>query len=203
MTRLAILSTLFIMLPTGVGATGRVVSTSPEVTELVFQLGGEKSLVGTSQFSDFPPAAKKLPTIGPLFSPGIEKTFRLNPDWIIGDRESANPSFLKTARALNISHTEFALSRPDEILIAAETLSKKLGQNSLPQLFTQAKNCLSKLKAGRKVPFRFIALAWLNPPIIFGSATLLSHFIGLLGGVNAFENSQLRFPQVRPFRHAG
>ena len=42
----------------------RVIALSPGATELVFAAGAGEQLVGAVSFSDYPPAAKKLPRVG-------------------------------------------------------------------------------------------------------------------------------------------
>src|SRR5690606_14748422 len=61
----------------------RIVTTSPQTTELVFQLGLGDHIVGVSAGSHYPDAAKNLPTIGELFAPSLEKTVALRPDCVV------------------------------------------------------------------------------------------------------------------------
>src|SRR5476651_2534551 len=77
-----------------------LISTSPQVTELLFQLGKGKDIVATSALSDYPSEAKSLPVIGPLFMPSIERTFVFHPDWVILDDANLSPPY---ERALSAS----------------------------------------------------------------------------------------------------
>jgi iron complex transport system substrate-binding protein len=61
----------------------RIISAAPGITEIVFALGEGKRLVGRTEFCDFPPQAKGIPSIGGLEDPNIELIATINPDLII------------------------------------------------------------------------------------------------------------------------
>ena len=42
----------------------RIISLSPALTEILFELGLGQQIVGASEFSDHPPAAQKIPRMG-------------------------------------------------------------------------------------------------------------------------------------------
>ena len=50
----------------------RVVSLSPNLTEMLFAVGAGERVVGTDDFSNFPRAARALPKVGGM-QPSIEK----------------------------------------------------------------------------------------------------------------------------------
>ncbi len=68
----------------------RVVSLAPALTEIVYDLGQEELLVATTQFSDFPEAARKLPRIGSYIQPDLEKLVALRPDLCLATKDG-NP----------------------------------------------------------------------------------------------------------------
>src|SRR4051812_29302855 len=60
----------------------RVISLSPAITEIIFELKLNEFLVGTSEFSDYPDEAKNLPHVGPYSKPLLEKIISLRPDLV-------------------------------------------------------------------------------------------------------------------------
>lgn len=66
------------------GAPERIVSLSPSTTEALFALGAGKRLVGRSRFDDYPPQAKKVPSVGGFVDPSYEAILGLAPDLVIG-----------------------------------------------------------------------------------------------------------------------
>jgi len=57
----------------------RIVSHAPNLTEICFALGLGDSLVGVSDYSDYPPEAKKIARIGALLNPDFERVLALKP----------------------------------------------------------------------------------------------------------------------------
>jgi hypothetical protein len=67
----------------------RIVSLSPHITELLFAAGAGDRVVGTAEYSDYPPAAKVLPRVGG-HSLDLEAVVALKPDLVLG-WQSGNP----------------------------------------------------------------------------------------------------------------
>lgn len=63
--------------------TLRVVSISPELTEIIFELGAEDMLVGVSDYDDYPEEVFNYPTVGDLYTPNVEAIAALEPDFVL------------------------------------------------------------------------------------------------------------------------
>ncbi|MEM5946963.1 ABC transporter substrate-binding protein [Spirochaetia bacterium 38H-sp] len=61
----------------------RVVSLAPSITEIVFALGKGKSLVGRTDYCDYPSEVKGIESVGSLMQPNLEKIAALRPDVVI------------------------------------------------------------------------------------------------------------------------
>jgi iron complex transport system substrate-binding protein len=68
----------------------RIVSLAPNITEIVFALGQEHRLIGVTRFSDFPPEAKQIPSVGSYVNLDLEKIVFLKPDLCIATKDG-NP----------------------------------------------------------------------------------------------------------------
>ena len=64
----------------GAAEVRRIVSLAPSTTEILYALGVGDRLVGVDQYSDWPPAAKKVPRVGSDLSPSVERIVALRPD---------------------------------------------------------------------------------------------------------------------------
>jgi iron complex transport system substrate-binding protein len=69
--------------PTGAAVPGRIVSTSPSITETLFALGLGDRVVGVSSFCRYPAAVVRLPKVGTFLRPETELIVRLRPDLVI------------------------------------------------------------------------------------------------------------------------
>lgn len=68
----------------GTGARySRIISLVPAVTETLFAIGAGERVVGVSSFDNFPPEVEKLPEVGALLDPDIERIATLRPDLVI------------------------------------------------------------------------------------------------------------------------
>ena len=68
----------------------RVVSLAPGITEIIFDIQREQYLKGVTQYSDYPPAARRLPKIGSYVALDLEKIVALKPDLCIAVKDG-NP----------------------------------------------------------------------------------------------------------------
>jgi iron complex transport system substrate-binding protein len=61
----------------------RIVSLIPAVTEMLFAMGAASQVVAVSSFDEYPPEVKKLPRVGALLDPDLERILALRPDLVI------------------------------------------------------------------------------------------------------------------------
>ncbi|MHC4841805.1 MAG: ABC transporter substrate-binding protein [Planctomycetota bacterium] len=63
----------------------RIVTLTPGITETVFAIGADKDVVGISDFSNYPPESRELPTLGSSLAPSFESIAKLEPSLILAD----------------------------------------------------------------------------------------------------------------------
>ncbi|MGL4594860.1 MAG: ABC transporter substrate-binding protein [Thermoguttaceae bacterium] len=68
----------------------RIISTTPSITEVLFDVGLGDKLVGDSIFTTFPPESLKIEKIGGLYDVNLEKIVSLRPDIVILLSEQIN-----------------------------------------------------------------------------------------------------------------
>jgi len=61
----------------------RIVSLSPNITEILFALGLGDNIVGRTDYCDYPVEASAIPSMGDLFSPSIEMIVASEPSLVI------------------------------------------------------------------------------------------------------------------------
>jgi iron complex transport system substrate-binding protein len=71
----------------------RIVSLSPNITEMLFALGVDSSrIVGVTRYCDFPPEARRRPVIGGIVDPSLERIEAARPDLVLAAR--GNPTMV-------------------------------------------------------------------------------------------------------------
>lgn len=173
----------------------RLASTSPQVTELVFDLGKGADLVAAGAFSDYPKEAAKLPQLGSLFFPSVERAVTLRAEAIAFDLMNASSAFAQGTEALGIRRFEFAMDSVEGVAADARRFLKDAyGQHSHPKL-DRLLACVTAYRPARR--FRFLALTWFQPPIAFGRPTFLSDVLTRLGGENLVASATAsQFPRL-------
>jgi iron complex transport system substrate-binding protein len=69
--------------PDGATAPRRIVSVIPAATEILFAIGAGPQVVGVGSFDTFPPEVSKLPRVGALLDPDVERILSLKPDLVL------------------------------------------------------------------------------------------------------------------------
>jgi cobalamin transport system substrate-binding protein len=64
-------------------APRRIVSLVPATTEMLFAMGAGGRLVGVSSYDRFPPEVERIPKVGGLLDPDVERLIALKPDLVI------------------------------------------------------------------------------------------------------------------------
>jgi iron complex transport system substrate-binding protein len=60
----------------------RIISLVPNITEMLFAIGAGPRVVAVGSFDDFPPEVARLPRVGALLDPDVEKILSLRPDLV-------------------------------------------------------------------------------------------------------------------------
>ncbi|MFZ6774482.1 cobalamin-binding protein [Undibacterium sp. SXout7W] len=99
----------------------RIVSLAPHITELLFEAGAGKNIVAVTDYSDYPEAAKKLPSIGNIFALDLERLLALKPDLVI-IWGTGNAKIL--ANKLRQNHITVFESEPHDFEMIATSLER-------------------------------------------------------------------------------
>lgn len=167
----------------------RVVSLAPSITEIIYGLGREQVLRGTTQFSDHPPAARHLPQVGSYVHPDLERIVALRPDVVLATRDGNPLAIIERLEALGIP--VFAID-PRNLGGIMESI-KALGEvlNARPQAESLVADMARRMEQVRQKvaqaehrPLVFFQVD-AAPMVSIGEATFLHELINLAGGRNA------------------
>lgn len=177
----------------------RIVSLAPHVTELIYAAGAGDALVGVVAYSDFPPAAKSLPSVGSYTRADLEAVVALKPDLVIGWRSGNQPAQIERLRALGlpvyvnesrdldaVAHTLRQIGRLAGTEAAAEAAAKA---------FELREQSLRERYAGQP-PVSVFYQIWNKPLMTINGEHLISAVIRLCGGNNVFHDLGLLAPKI-------
>lgn len=176
----------------------RIVTLSPNLTEICMKLGLQKHIVGASFYGDHPEMKHITKIDG--WNVNYELILLLKPDLVLTTSSGNSPQSIERLRELkmHVFHTE----QPDLegiyntiSSIGRLTRSADRADSAILEMKTE----LAKIKAGlpknAKRP-RVIYLLWTSPIMATGGDTFLSEMIFTAGGKNIFAESGARI--VKP-----
>lgn len=166
----------------------RVVSLAPSITEVVYALGRQELLKGTTQYSDDPPAAKELPRVGSYVRLDVEKIVALKPDLCLAIKDG-NPLHAVTRLEKlgipiyvvdphNLAGIIRMITGLGEVLGAAEPAALITGE-----MRARAERIAARLGSAPSRPKVFFQID-ASPIVSAGRGTFIDELITLAGGRN-------------------
>jgi len=177
----------------------RIVALAPSLAELAFAAGAGGRLVGVARFSDFPPAARKIPQVGDAARVDFERIVALKPDLILAWK-SGN-SAADVGRLESLGYPAF-VSEPAR-LADVPRLLRAIGAlaGTLPAAGKAAAEFEREIRAlrGRYAQARVVRVfyqIWHRPLLTVNGAHMISDVIALCGGENVFADVNQLTPSV-------
>ncbi len=164
----------------------RVVALAPNLTEIVFALGAGDSLVGVSDYSDFPEAARSIPRVGGL-EVDPEKVAALRPDLVLAMAEGTARGAVSAIAAAGLPVVVVPSGSLDAVLAAIRLVGERLGRTEEAERLTgelqRRRAEVARRVAGRRRPHTLL-LVWPDPPQAAGGGTFLNDLLREAGADN-------------------
>lgn len=109
------------------GIPERIVSLIPSHTELLFAVGAGSSVVGVTNYCDYPPEAREIEKIGDLTAMSLETIVALDPDLVLASKGNAK-ELLYSLKALDVPVFVLEPQSIDQVLDAIGTVGKLAGR---------------------------------------------------------------------------
>ena len=171
----------------------RVVSLSPSLTELVFQLGRGHLLVGRSSACDFPAEAVKLPVAGGFADPDPERVMKLKPGLVITN-DLMKPGKGKLLVRAGIRLERMQCRNMAEYIRWTEMLGRLLDcREAAAAEIARVRKKMEKLQiqaAKIALKKKVCWVIWDSPLMIAGGGSLPETVIGYAGGINLAQGLQ-------------
>lgn len=177
----------------------RIVALSPGATELLFSAGAGEKMAAAVSFSDYPPAAKKLPRVGSYKRLDLEAIVAIQPDLIVAWR-SGNP-MTEVERLMDMGLTVY-VSEPrrfEDVSTTIERLGKLAGTRAVADGAANGfRSGIAALQArhGSAAPVTVFYQVWQEPLMTVNDAHLISEAIRTCGGVNVFGDLHALAPRI-------
>ncbi|MBB2977525.1 cobalamin-binding protein [Paraburkholderia tropica] len=167
----------------------RVISLAPHATELIYAAGGGAKLVGTVSYSDYPPAALKVPHIGDNRALDLERIAALKPDLIVVWRHGNAQQQIDRLRDLHIPLFFSEPHRLDDVATSLTRLGTLFGTDTAARAAADAyRRDIAQLRTryAQRAPVRVFYEVWNQPLMTINGEQIISDAITLCGGRNVF-----------------
>jgi iron complex transport system substrate-binding protein len=167
----------------------RVVSLIPAATELLFAIGAGASVVGRTEWCDYPPEARPVTNLGPGINPNLEAVLSVSPDLVVLYNSAQHAAVAARLRELGIPAVRINTDALADVGRVGRLLGRLTGHvrgaDSMSAVFDTALAGASAAGAREPRP-RVLILVWQQPPMTLGRGSFLSELVERAGGENAF-----------------
>jgi iron complex transport system substrate-binding protein len=177
----------------------RVISMAPHVTELLFAAGGGNRIVGAINYSDHPPAARSIPTIGSNSQIDLERVVALKPELLIVWQSGNTARQIEQLERLGIPVYRSEPRTLEQVATSIERFGRLLGTEARAQSAAGAyRGQLARLaqRYGRRPRVRVFYQVWDKPLYTLNGQQIVSDAIRLCGGYNVFADLPVIAPEV-------
>jgi len=170
------------------GNPTRVIALAPSITEVLYDLGQEKKLIGVTQYSTYPPEAEDLPRVGSYVRLDIEKIVSLKPDLCIAIKDGNPKHIVDKIVSLgipvyvidprNLIQIMDTVNRFGSLLHAEQAAAVLV--TDMKKRIEQVQSLVQKARYRPRVFFQIDA----EPLFSAGNNTFIHELIELAGGIN-------------------
>jgi iron complex transport system substrate-binding protein len=177
----------------------RIAALSPGATELVFAAGAGDQVVAVVSFSDFPPEARQIASVGSHDRMDIERLVTLRPDLIIGWVTGNPAGQVEVLESLGFPVFYLEPHSFEDISSAIERLAVLAGTAQLgsevAEEFRQGMRELREQYADAE-PITVFYQVWDEPLMTVNDTHFIGQVISLCGGVNVYGQQARQVPRI-------
>jgi iron complex transport system substrate-binding protein len=171
----------------------RIVSLAPGATEMLFAAGAGAQVIATVEYSDEPPAARRVPRIGDVAAVDMERLVALHPDVVVLWAGGGNPAQREKIAGLRIPIYQQQVARLADIPAAVRRLGALAATTVVAERAAATMEArLAALTAtygarpGRRPSV--LLQVWNRPIYTVGGKHLMSDALVLCGARNVFAD---------------
>lgn len=181
--------------------TNKIIALAPNIVEILFALGVGSEIVGVSEHTDYPSAAKNIPTVANYLGVQLETVVQINPTLVIVWQGGTPQKDIDKLRSLNINVHEFSANSIPELIDQIERLGGLVSKPEqakllISQIKTDYDTLLSAQSARRALGLSGFVEIWPEPLTTAGGQTIIGQAMNYCGLSNIFESAKNSYPQV-------
>ena len=171
----------------------RIISLSPTLTEILFELGVGESVVGVTTYCVYPPEAQKKEKIGDFVNPNFEKMLALKPDLIFAERWSSSKIVARLQHAgLNVAEVDSPRSIEEIYQVIHQVGQAVKNEDRARSIEVDMRRRIDLIRAqAERMPYRPKIYIEIDlPSWTVGRNSYTSEAVTLCGARNIFEDME-------------
>ncbi len=175
----------------------RVISLVPNITEMMFRMGLQDRLVGRTEYCNYPPQVKQLPSVGGYLDPDYETMLQLHADAVL---LLPGAYYIDKFRQLGFRTIEIPNETIDDILTGFQILGKTFNRPQIAQqVIADIQDTLQLVKQQAiEIPLKALILIGHEPGSLRGlyavsRGSFISELWERAGGRNIFTRRTPRY----------
>jgi vitamin B12 transport system substrate-binding protein len=177
----------------------RIIALSPHGVEMLFAIGAGDSIVATTDYADFPAAAKNIPSIGGYYGIQIERVIELNPDLVLVWQSGNKMEDINQLRDLGFTVVNSDPKSLADVATDIELLGKLTGHSvKAKQVADDYRQQLADitLQNQTKPAVKVFYQLWSTPLMTVAKGSWIQNLIEVCHGENVFYNAASEYPQI-------
>ena len=177
----------------------RIVSLSPNLTEIVFALGLGDRVVGVSNNCDWPAEAKTKPKMGTFWQPNTEAIIAAKPDLVVCESFPQQKEVAETLKRAGLLVVSLRAESIEELHSVILSIGQAAGCPDKAELLAaKTKSELDQIRA-KASSAKKVEILWAvqtEPMRVVGVKTFVNEIIDLAGGQNVTAPTGDQYPSV-------
>tara|TARA_R110000796_G_scaffold211500_3_gene327640 strand:+ start:523 stop:1359 length:837 start_codon:yes stop_codon:yes gene_type:complete len=177
----------------------RIIALSPHGVEMLFAIGAGDSIVATTDYADFPAAAKSIPSIGGYYGIQIERVIELNPDLVLVWQSGNKIEDINQLRDLGFTVVNSDPKSLADVATDIELLGKLTGHSGkAKQVADDYRQQLADitLQNQTKPAVKVFYQLWSTPLMTVAKGSWIQNLIEVCHGENVFYDAASEYPQI-------
>ena len=176
----------------------RVISLAPNLTEIIFAVGGGDKLVGRTDYCNYPEEAKKVASIGDTLKPNVENIIALKPQVVFVSTASQLETFTKTLESQGITVFVTNPNSLDGIYQSIEKVGEILGtKDKATEVIGNLKKRVAAVEEKTKNVAKPKVFVQIDKSLYtIGKDSFITDLINRAGGISATKDLATAYPKL-------
>ncbi len=175
----------------------RIIAMAPNLTEILFALGLQDNIVGVTEYSNHPPAARQKPVMGTFWQPNIEAVVAARPDLVVALGFNQQAGLAHRLSRLNFNTLTVDIETISQLFDAIEKIGTVTDKTAaarrlIERLRSNFDNISRRVADGHRPKVLYIIQ--IEPLRVAGRQTFINELIELAGGENAIGRTIKKYP---------